>query len=80
MVLCPLKFAGLSEDESKVAEVIGVREAVLSRHATGMGRKMVSHACSTILPHLSISVIFFSCTLHPDAERGHAPCLLPLLP
>ena len=45
-----VKFARLSEDESKVAEVIGVRESVLSRHATGMGRKMVSR--QTALLHI----------------------------
>ena len=44
-----VQFARLSEDESKVAEVIGVRESVLSRRATGMGRNMVSHH-TTLLP------------------------------
>lgn len=50
MVFYLVKFACLSEDENKVAEVVGVQESVLSRHATGMGRKMVS--CCAVSPSL----------------------------
>ena len=36
------KFAKLSPEEQKVSELIGVKESVLSRNATGTGKKLVS--------------------------------------
>ena len=37
-----MQFAKLSEDECKVAELIGVSEGIISRKATGFGKKLVS--------------------------------------
>lgn len=63
-----MQFARLSEDESKVAEVIGVRESVLSRHATGMGRKMVSRHIALLIIPTCLTPPFPPFMLHPDTE------------
>jgi POLQ-like helicase len=62
------RFAKLSPEEQKVSELIGVKESVLSRNATGTGKKLSSEM--VVVYHKFFLSLMLKCLLQLESSRG----------